>query len=242
MGIFINPKHRTLFKTDWVEVKESDSGFQYLQRKGKNSIAILPYNSKTKEVLVRFQPMCAVEELGDMENRLSPCPITGSIDDSDTSTVGTVLRELKEETGYTTDTDNIEFISKVIPSTQTNEIIYQYIVDVVDLPFSDAQGDGSIHKRVSKNVWYPITEVYDLDLPMSSLVTLLDAVSLKLYYGSLDELREELDKTMSFKEIVKELIDTWKRSGEIHNDKVDSKKEAIKKAVAIAYHTKYPNI
>ena len=39
-------------------------------------------------------------------------------------------------------------------------------------------------------------------------------------------------------EIIKEIIDSWEKSGEIHGQKILSKKEALKKAEAISYSIK----
>jgi hypothetical protein len=49
------------------------------------------------------------------------------------------------------------------------------------------------------------------------------------------ELNETIDKSMSRSEIIKEIMDSWEKKGTIHNDKIESKEEALKRAQAIAY-------
>lgn len=268
--MFNNDKHKVVYGNNWVKVKESEDKFFYLERKGKNSIAILLYNDKG-EVLVRFQPMCAVEKDGPSTNRLAPCPITGSIDDGE-DYLETAIREAEEEAGYKV-RDYIESTGDYIVSTQCNEICYTYIANVSSLTFDEPKGDGGYHESISYNKWVNIYEVFELENIYGGLIILANQVLSKMRKGnssmkkiyedlkklsdesSLDkktildkdtildedtnkELSETIDKSMSFNDIVAELIDSWHKKGEIHGDKIASKDEAVKKATAIAFSIK----
>ncbi len=74
-----------IFQTRWITVKESPRGFQFLERKGKDSVAIFllrknAKNSRRYEVLVRQQPLCINNIEANGMLKLFPCPITGALD------------------------------------------------------------------------------------------------------------------------------------------------------------------
>ena len=169
--MFENKEHKIIFDNKWMQVKETFRGFIYSQRKNKNSIALLLYNNQN-EILVRFQPMCAVEELGQEENRIAPCCITGSVD-KDKSYLEIAIEEAQEEAGY--DVRNcIKYVGNYIVSTQTNEICYCYIADVTGLKQTQIKGDGSFFESISYNKWVNIKDVKKLDNLYGGLLILLD--------------------------------------------------------------------
>ncbi|MEM9909095.1 MAG: hypothetical protein AAF921_29205 [Cyanobacteria bacterium P01_D01_bin.44] len=51
-----------IFNTDWIAIRESSRGFQYLERKGKDSVAVFLIRRQGDgaewEVLVRYQHLC----------------------------------------------------------------------------------------------------------------------------------------------------------------------------------------
>lgn len=51
-----------IFKTDWIPIRESSSGFQYLERKGKNSVAVCLIRRHRdiaeQEISIRYQHLC----------------------------------------------------------------------------------------------------------------------------------------------------------------------------------------
>ena len=57
---------KVIFSTQWIVVKESPRGFQYLERKGKDSVAVFLLRKSGKnsdqcnqcEVLIRHQHLC----------------------------------------------------------------------------------------------------------------------------------------------------------------------------------------
>lgn len=48
-------------------------------------------------------------------------------------------------------------------------------------------------------------------------------------------LDETIDSRMSRENIIKELMQSWEKTGKIHNEEMTSKEEALKKAIAISY-------
>jgi hypothetical protein len=265
--MFENKEHKVVFKNDWVELKESLDGFFYLQRKGKNSIAVLLYNDQG-EVLVRYQPMCAVEKLGESLNRIAPCPITGSIDDKE-EYLETAIREVKEEAGYDV-RDYIKSTGSYIVSTQCNEICYTYIANVSSLTPEESKGDGGYHESISYNKWVKIEDVPKLENIYGGLLILLNQVVAERHVcspdylvdkylgsvqvsemfdfilgfdelndkGDLTEIVEKIDPKMSFNDIVREIMQSYKKTGKIGNSEPEDDEHARKQAIGIAYSIK----
>jgi hypothetical protein len=193
--MFNNPKHEVIFKNDWVQLIKSQDGFFYLQRCGKNSIAVLLYNHKG-EVLVRYQPMCAVEKLGPSTERLAPCPITGSLDDNEVP-IKAAIREAKEEAGYGIE-DMIEEVGSYIVSTQCNEICYCYIADVEGITPDEPKGDGGYHESISYNKWVNIKDIPNLENIYGGLLILVNKIpktnNIKEQNSTVNKLIEAVEK------------------------------------------------
>jgi hypothetical protein len=153
----MNKEPKVLFETSHIKLLESDKGFQYLERKGRDSVAIFLLKRLEKnhwKVLVRWQPLCV-----NIDNTLFPCPITGTIIDNDK--IKTVIEEVKEEAGYEVIESKIYFIEKYIVGTQTNEIVYMYAVNVTDKTPQKPKGDGSYFEKISQNEWVDFSELKD---------------------------------------------------------------------------------
>jgi len=141
---------RIIFKTKWIKVRETQKGFQFLERDGVNSIAVFLIREGKFgwEVLVRYQPLC----IQNNDDSVFPCPITGSIEYNENYT-DTVIREIKEETGFIIDKDRLHYLDFYIVGTQTNESVFMYWIDVTDLSPEKVRGDGSYHESISYNKW-----------------------------------------------------------------------------------------
>ncbi len=152
---------RILYNTKWVKLKESKSGFQFLERKGVNSIAVLLLKIENNELfgLVRKQPLCALSTK-DKDQILGNCPITGSIDmvgEEFESPETCAIREVEEEAGYKI--SKIHDLGTYIVGTQTNEKCHCYISDVTGMANDTPMGDGSEDEAMSYNVWVPFKDI-----------------------------------------------------------------------------------
>jgi 8-oxo-dGTP diphosphatase len=150
-------QEKIIFSTNWIVVKETDKGFYYLERKGRDSVAIFllrksNINRKEYEILIRQQPLCIDNTEINGELMLYPCPITGGIDNGE-SPESAAIREVHEEAGYSV---QVLHLGKYIVGTQTNEICYMYYADVTDIEPEIAQQDGSYFESISKNEWHPL--------------------------------------------------------------------------------------
>lgn len=148
----MNNLDNTIFKTNWISVKETQKGFQFLERKGVNSIAAFLIRYTTEwEVLVRYQPLC----ISNNDDSLFPCPVTGSIDLGE-DVFNCTRREVEEETGYIIEPKDIIELGSYIVGTQTNEQVYLYVMDASDYTPEAIRGDGGYHESISYNKWEPL--------------------------------------------------------------------------------------
>lgn len=155
---------KIIFSTELIAVKESSRGFQYLERKGKDSVAVFLFRRKSNfkqdyEVLIRQQPLCLDNQKLSEKAKLYPCPITGSISEDETPEAAAV-REAKEEGGFLT---HVLLLGQYIVGTQTNEICYMYYADVTGLEAEIPSQDGTYFELVSKNEWHPIDYLNQCD-------------------------------------------------------------------------------
>lgn len=159
----MNPE-KNIFTTNWITVKETARGYHYLERKGRDSVAIFlvrksNVNIKEYEVLIRQQPLCIDITEIDGKMRLYPCPITGGIEPNE-SPEEAANREVYEESGFSV---RVLPLGKYIVGTQTNEICYIYYADVSEIKPDMAQQDGSYFESISKNEWHPLEYLNQCD-------------------------------------------------------------------------------
>jgi 8-oxo-dGTP diphosphatase len=152
-----------IFKTHWIAVRESPRGFQYLERKGKDSIAVFLVRHSGDgpgwEVLVRYQHLCVDNREVDGQFNLFPCPVTGAIADGETPEEA-AARETFEETGYRT---KLTALGQYIAGTQTNEVCYMYYADVSTQEPLAAPQDGTFLESIAHNQWHPLADLQGFD-------------------------------------------------------------------------------
>ncbi len=152
----MNPD-KVLFHTEWVSIKATDRGYHYLERRGRDSVAILLIRSSTAaptgyEVLIRQQPLCIDTSETEDGMNLFPCPITGGIDGEETPEAAAV-REVKEEAGYQV---SVTSLGRYVVGSQTNEICHLFYADVTGQELGIAEQDGSYFEAISRNEWHPL--------------------------------------------------------------------------------------
>lgn len=146
---------KVIFSTAWIAVKESSRGFQYLERQGKDSIAVFLLRKSGEaqyEVLIRQQHLCIDNREVDGKFRLFPCPVTGALNQGEAAAAA-AQREVYEETGYQV---QVSPLGQYIVGTQVNEICYLYYVDVTGMEPDVAQQDGTFMESIAHNEWHPL--------------------------------------------------------------------------------------
>ncbi|QBF34772.1 hypothetical protein EG856_02480 [Mycoplasmopsis phocirhinis] len=168
-------KNEKLFKNDWISVYKSAKGFTYCQRKSIDSIAALLYRKVNNhyQLMIHYQPLPEIKEKK-FWDECYPCPITGSIETKQ-SPLQCCINEVLEEAGYSITKSNITATLTTIATTQMNEKVYHFLVDVTDLKQGSINTDGSVFESVSYNKWYNQSEFENIiytNLQLSSLATL----------------------------------------------------------------------
>lgn len=142
--------HLSLYKTN--------RGFIYAQRRGVNSTACLCFKKDKNghfRFLIRYQPLPILKgkKAQDLDKNLYPCCITGSIEPSETP-INNAIKEILEEAGIKVTKKSIVDCIKATASTQMNEVVYHYLVDVTNAPIKNTSlGDGSYFETISINKW-----------------------------------------------------------------------------------------
>ncbi|PSB26879.1 NUDIX hydrolase [Stenomitos frigidus] len=155
---------RIIFQAKWIAVKESPRGFQYLERKGKNSVAVFllkksSVNPQQYEVLIRQQHLCLDNREVDGRFKLFPCPITGALEEGESPETA-ARREVYEEAGYRV---QVQSFGQYIVGTQVNEICYLYYADVTAIEPDIAPQDGTYMESIGRNEWHPFDYLKDCD-------------------------------------------------------------------------------
>lgn len=158
----IEESDKTLFQSKWIKILETERGYQYSERNGRDSVAIFlvrkEFNPLTSDndykVLVRFQPL----PIDNNRNILYPCPITGGIEPEE-SLIKCALREVKEEAGY--GLSELNFLGSYITGTQSNESVYMFWFDVTLIEPETPENDGTYFECISYNRWHNLYDLKD---------------------------------------------------------------------------------
>lgn len=147
---------KKIFDNYHLSVYKTKRGFIYAQRRGVNSTACLCFRKEPNgsySFLIRYQPLPLIkdENFKDIDVNLYPCCITGSIEKDETPETN-AIKEIMEESGYQITKKNIVDCIEATASTQMNEIVYHYLVDLTGINQSTNKlGDGSIFETISVN-------------------------------------------------------------------------------------------
>lgn len=124
---------KVLYKNYHLSLYETERGFIYAQRRNINSTASLLYkkNKNDYSFLLRYQPLpeLKVNNKKSGWKSLFPCCVTGPLEISETP-ITNCIKEVFEETGYKITKNNIKVSNIAVASTQSNECVYNFVVDI----------------------------------------------------------------------------------------------------------------
>jgi hypothetical protein len=101
--------------------------------------------------LLRFQPLPELTIKTSTWKKLYPCCVTGSLEQKETP-LQNAIKEILEETNYAVTSKNFVASGQNVSSTQMNELVYIYVVDITYAKqINKKLGDGSIFENISKN-------------------------------------------------------------------------------------------
>lgn len=165
---------KKIFDNYHLSVYKTKRGFIYAERRGINSTACLCYRinqDKTYNFLVRYQPLPLIknENFKDIDVNLFPCCITGSIEKNETPETN-AIKEIEEEAGYKITNKNIVDQIAATSTTQMNEIVHHFLVDLTNLTNETSDlGDGSFFESISVNKWISEKELQNIIFNNSEL-------------------------------------------------------------------------
>jgi ADP-ribose pyrophosphatase YjhB (NUDIX family) len=112
--------------------------------------------------LLRYQPLPELSIKNSNWRKLYPCCVTGSLEEKETPLQNTI-KEIYEETNCVVTKKNFICHGQNVSSTQMNETVYIFVVDVTNCKFvSKKSGDGSIFENISKNKWVTHKQIKDI--------------------------------------------------------------------------------
>lgn len=150
----------TIFKSpgDWLSIKDAN-GFYYSERRGVDSISVLPFRivGDDLEVMLHKEPNVAHNH----HRHYNIGTIGGALNPSE-NPLSAALRELSEEGGYKNirNEDVIE-LGIMFCTTQSSEHVYLYAVDVTNYEQYETELEPG---EIGENIWVPYDTKYLYDI------------------------------------------------------------------------------
>jgi len=132
-----NPLNNEPFMT----IKRADGYYLYSERAGIDSVAFILIDNKKNKIGLIQEIKPPLYEKG--IKRLVTA-FGGSMDKKDIYPEKIVIEEVKEEAGYKVDGRDITYIGETMVSTQSNQMLKGYVVDVTNADFVGADEDEKI--------------------------------------------------------------------------------------------------
>ena len=122
-------KNKLRFKSKWLKVYETPTGFFFAERKGIDSVAFILIDSERDQIGLVSE---GKEPVGNIKMITA---FGGSIDDVDKRQdqkylLETVIKEVEEEAGFYVKPKDVIYCGKVLCSTQMNQFVHLFTVHV----------------------------------------------------------------------------------------------------------------
>ena len=166
--IFIdNSTIKTIFKDEWLSIK-SNNGYTFLHEEKANGklICVIPYRriNNNTEYLMRYE-ICPAHG-----NEHEFCMIIGSYDDLNLTIEETVVKELREESGYIVDQSNLKPLDWVWDSKVADTKVYLFTIDLTDLEPDIPLTDGTDLEKSAYCKWVSLEECYKCKDPKTFVI------------------------------------------------------------------------
>lgn len=151
---------KQLTENKFINIKEIQdpeknvSGYQFAERKGINSIAFICVDRQSGRVLLN-------KELKPPVDSMILGAFGGSID-KEKPLINIVIDEVKEEAGFVVSKGDIEYVGKVLVSTQMNQYCYLYLVFVNKNEQAEREPENDVEK-MSVISWHSMEELSELE-------------------------------------------------------------------------------
>jgi len=134
-----NKADKTLWKNEWISVKEKDGWYTYThqEKSGGKAVAVLAYSIDPLMILGRY------EKTPCHNDGVSLTALTGMVEKGN-SPLETAIRELEEESGIKMDAEDFQSLGFTRPGKSSDTIMYLFAVKI---PFEEGEyigkGDGT---------------------------------------------------------------------------------------------------
>lgn len=168
--IMYQSKGKTPDDNPFMSVKKARGYYEYAERGGKDSIAFILFDNKSKKFCLINESKPPLDETF-QENVRMTTAFGGSVD-SDYSLEEITKIEVEEETGFEVTQDRIFKVGETLVSTQMSQIAHLYLVDVTNLKktqvaeyeaeISEAQAQKDASEFSGNSVhWLSVSEVME---------------------------------------------------------------------------------
>lgn len=156
-------KEETLFKSKWVEVLRRDGWFEFNRNTRGDGVAVLGIRNmkeaspKDSECLIRIENNPA-------HGGFVYTSLTGTIEGG-LNPLQTAVKELKEESGYEVDEQDLVPVGWVYPSKFSDYKQFLYVVELDGKDQGEILGDGTHGEKGASVVWMPVPEAVEVTSP-----------------------------------------------------------------------------
>lgn len=177
-----NSNIKKLFGNDFLSIFETKDGYTFVKNRTGRGIAFLGYKKDKDKILymVRFEkvpprnPSKPFKELP-----ISLVSLTGMIENGE-SPIETVIREVKEESGFKVTKKDLISLGFVCPNKSVNEKVFLFCADLTEKKQGRANGDGTVHEKESYCEFVDFEKLLESDDPL--LHSLFMRFSKKIVY------------------------------------------------------------
>lgn len=132
----------------FLKLKKTKEGYEYAERKGKDSIAFILVKTENKLKFVglrhEYKPPVGAWVLGafggSLDKRISP--------------MQTCIEEVREEAGFEVIPDTVKLVGRYLVSSQMNQYCYLYVVDVTNAKWAGLKPEDHL-ESISDFHWFP---------------------------------------------------------------------------------------
>jgi hypothetical protein len=150
----------------FLTVKKARGYYEYSERPGKDSIAFVLYDDNTKKFALIYEAKPPLDER--MDTKVMMTTAFGGSIDMEYSYKEICQVEVREEAGYDVPLNKIHSIGKTLVSTQMNQLLEGFLVDVTNIDktlktevemFNEEDSRGLDKFNYSRIVWMNEQEV-----------------------------------------------------------------------------------
>ena len=142
-------------------------GYQYAERRGKDSIAFICYHKQTKKFLINH-------EFTPPNGTFMDRAFGGSLDKEGKDYTDIVIEEVKEEAGYNVTKENVYLVGNCFVSTQMNQRCYLYFV-IVDNHLETERAPENEMEKIAIPTWVSMATILSGD-DWKAIVIVMKAV------------------------------------------------------------------